>query len=63
MKRCVIPLIPVTPGAKRLDIIIYGRSARELMTVPNEIVHSLARRYPGYTSSPFFIYNLPQSYT
>jgi len=52
--RCCITLIPKHEG-KPFDLIIYGRTAAELMTVPNDVISSLARRYPDYTSSLFLV--------
>jgi len=52
--RCCLTLIPKGEG-KPFDLIIYGRTAAELMTVPNEVVQSIARRYPDYTSSIFLL--------
>lgn len=56
--RCVVPLIPITDTEQAFDLIIYGRSARELITVPNEVIQSIAIRYPNHTSSPFHLYDL-----
>jgi len=50
-------MIPRDRDQKPFDLILYGRSASELLTVPNEVIGSLARRYPDYTSSPFLIYD------
>lgn len=58
MTRYVVPLIPITDTEQAFDLIIYGRSARELMTVPNEVIQSITARYPNHISSPFYLYDL-----
>lgn len=62
MRRCVVPLLSTKRGFKPFDVIIYGKSARELQSVPNPIISSLARRYPDHYSSPFIIYDLETEY-
>lgn len=57
-KRCVVPMINARTGKVDFEIIVYGQTARDLMTVPNEIVHSIADRHPEHTSSPFALYDL-----
>jgi hypothetical protein len=51
-KRCILTLHPIDEG-KPFDVIVYGCTARDLMTTPNPVISSLARRYPGYYSSMF----------
>jgi hypothetical protein len=57
-RRCVIPMIPIQEGLKPFEIIVYGRSTEELMTLPNDVIGSIASRHPGYTSTPFHLYDL-----
>jgi len=52
-KRAVVPLTPIVSGLKPFDVIIYGATVQELMTVPNDIISALAAKYPDYTSSLF----------
>ena len=40
------------------DILVYGVTEEDLMTVPNPIIQSLAERYPEYTSSPFGVHTV-----
>jgi len=54
-RRCQLNLIPRREGLKSLSLIIYGRSAAELSVVPCEEIQSIARRYPDYHSSLFFL--------
>lgn len=37
------------------EVIVYGVHAKQLLTIPNEIIRSIARKYPGYFSSPFHV--------
>lgn len=53
--RAVVPMIPMTTDAKPFEVIIYGYSLFELMTVPNPVITSLARKYPDHASSPFLL--------
>jgi hypothetical protein len=55
MKRAIVPMLPKRQSLPAFEIILYGSSAVELMTVPNERIASLARRYPSYTSSLFLV--------
>jgi hypothetical protein len=57
-KRCVVPMINVRTGEVEFEIIVYGLRARDLMTVPNDTIGSIAARHPGHTSSPFHLYDL-----
>lgn len=56
-RRCQITLWPLRKRdrLKPFTLIIYGRSTRDMMTVPNDVASALARRYPDYTSSPFSV--------
>jgi hypothetical protein len=56
LKRAIVPMVPASmPGEPEFEVIVYGRSASELMTVPNETVQALARKYPEHRSSPFLL--------
>lgn len=54
-KTAIVPLIPLNWKDQPFEVLVYGYNAVELFTIPNEVVSSLARRYPGYTSSPFIL--------
>ncbi len=53
-KRAIVPMLNKA-GQVEFELIIYGYSARELTTVPNPVISSLAARYPDHTSSPFLL--------
>lgn len=57
-RRCIIPMFNNKTLEIDFEIIIYGRSAAELQTVPNEIVHSIAHRYPMHSSSLWALYDI-----
>lgn len=58
--RCAqVPMMNKRTGEVDFVLLVYGRSARELMTVPNEVVDSLSRRYPNHISSPFALSDAP----
>lgn len=54
-KVAVVPMWPKTADAQPFELLIYGRNATELLTVPNDVVSYLARRYPNHVSSPFIL--------
>ena len=54
-KVAVVPMYPRVAGAKPFELLIYGRTAIELLTIPNKVVSELARRYPQHQSSPFIL--------
>lgn len=55
-RRAVIPIVPLYDDGPEFEIIVYGRTVSDLLTVPNETVHSIARRYPDCTSlGPFAV--------
>ena len=62
LSRTVIPMIPHNRGDKVFDIIVYGRTRKDLCTVPNEVISELARKYPDYSSSMFLMYDFPNGY-
>lgn len=53
--RCTVPMINRATGKVDFDLTLYGLRARDVQTVPNTIVDSLARRYPDHKSSLFFV--------
>lgn len=53
--RCTVPMISRITGEVDFDLVMYGLCARDLQTVPNTIVDSLARRYPDHISSLFLV--------
>lgn len=61
-QRAVVPMFNRITGRCDFELIIYGVSARDLMTVPNEIIATLATRYPNHVSTPFELYDLPRTY-
>jgi hypothetical protein len=60
LHRTIIPMISTRTGQPEFELIIYGFLPQDLMTVPNPVIQSLARRYPNHTSSPFVIYQAPR---
>jgi hypothetical protein len=42
-------------GEVEFELVLYGITARDIWSTPNEIVASLARRYPHHTSSVFIV--------
>ena len=42
-----------TGARANFDVIVYGVTANELTTVPNDVITSIARKYPDYVGSPF----------
>jgi hypothetical protein len=58
-RRCaVIPMISNETGQVDFEILVYGRFAHELMTVPNDVIAEIVAKHPEHTSSPFLIYDL-----
>lgn len=55
MKTCVVPMMSRRTGHQEFEILVYGRSAEELMCVPCAIIDTLARRYPDHQSSIFLL--------
>lgn len=53
MIRTIVPMFNLASGLVDFEIIIYNRSVSELSLIPNEVIHSIARRFPNYTSTPF----------
>lgn len=59
MRKCaVVPMMSVMTGKVEFELLIYGRTAKELMTVPNDVIDSLAREYPDHQSSIFMLRDL-----
>jgi hypothetical protein len=56
-KCAVVPMINDETGQVDFELLIYGRTARELMTVPNDVIGVLAERYTKHSSSIFLIYD------
>lgn len=52
--RTILPMMN-GEGETKFAIIVYGRKPDELMTMPNEVIHKLARKYPNHTTSPFLL--------
>lgn len=44
------------------EVVVYGVRPRDLLTVPNQIIHSLATRYRGFHSSPFHVRKLERKF-
>ena len=58
-KTAVIWLWHRDSGARaNFDLLVYGVTAEDLQTVPNEIVGMIADRYPDYVGSPFGVQTL-----
>jgi hypothetical protein len=51
--RCTVPMVSRRTGEVEFDLVLYGITVRDIRTLPNEIIASLARRYPDHTSSVF----------
>lgn len=54
-KSAIVPMMNRRSGEVEFELLIYGYSASELMSVPNPVIGSLAQRYPDHQSSPFLI--------
>ncbi len=59
MKRCIVSMTPKRSGLPSFELVVYGRSAADLMTIPNTVISTLAARYPGYQASPFSMRDAP----
>jgi len=57
IERAVIPILSRATGEVEFEVIVYGRRPEELATIPNEVIRSLARRFPEHTSSMFLLEN------
>lgn len=58
-KTAVVWLWHADTGARaNFDVLVYGVTAEDLLTVPNDIVDSIAARYPGFVGSPFGVTTL-----
>lgn len=57
-KCAIVPMLGKRSGVVEFELLIYGRTAAELMTVPNEVIHSISERYPEHQSSPFLLRDL-----
>jgi hypothetical protein len=55
--RCTIPMINRTTGDVDFQITLYGITVRDISSVPNDVITSLARRYPDHVSSLFLCRN------
>ena len=53
--RCTVPMVSKRTGEVEFELVLYGITARDIWSTPNEIVASLARRYPHHTSSVFIV--------
>lgn len=53
-----IPMHNKRTGEVDFKVQVYGRSAADLSTIPNDVVMKLAQRYPNHTSSPFMMRDL-----
>ncbi len=54
-KSALIHMLSLKTGNVDFIIQVYGANPKELMTIPNSIINSLARKYPNHTSSPFLV--------
>lgn len=59
MKAAVVEMFSKETTLHEFDVLIYNRTAAELMTVPNEVIATLARRYPAHYATPFDVYDIP----
>lgn len=60
--RCELQLFPrpnMPDDCVPFNVVVYGRVCSELMTVPNEVITTLAAKYPDYHSSIFNLKELP----
>lgn len=63
LKRCTVGMRNKLTGQLEFELIIYGRSAADLLTVPNDVIGSLAERYPDHQSTIFDVDDwMPSSY-
>lgn len=53
MIRTIVPMFNLATGFVDFEVIVYNRSATQLSLIPNEVIHSIARRFPNHTSTPF----------
>jgi hypothetical protein len=53
--RCTVPMVSKRTGEVEFNLVLYGVVARDLQSLPNEIVASLAHRYPDHISSMFLV--------
>ena len=58
-KAAIVWMWHADSGARAdFDIVVYGVTAEDLLTVPNDIISSIAARHPGYVGSPFGVQTL-----
>lgn len=48
-KKTIIPMRNNQTGEVDFELMVYGRLPNDLLTVPNEVIASLARKYPLHT--------------
>lgn len=60
MKSAMIAMIGNQSMRQEFDVIVYGRSADDLLKVGSPVVREIARRFPDHTSSPFLVKEVPR---
>ena len=56
-KRAIVPMRSKTTGEIEFELVVYGVTAKELMTAPSDVISSLAARYPDHHSTIWDVRN------